>query len=87
MTLGTIKTLAEVQALKLPDIGLYTHIVVGQNGACMCGIYDGQMLTCQKIIAMALYGKTDGTVPLPAGKVGPMPLLRMKDLVAVFPPQ
>lgn len=43
-------TQAEIEALALSDIAPQLHIIVGGGGRCLCGMYDGQAMSCQDIL-------------------------------------
>lgn len=47
-----VKTIAELHDLRFDDILPFSHIIIGANGKCMCGIYDGQPWTCSEIIKL-----------------------------------
>lgn len=50
--LAEITTFKQVDALRLPDLIKHLHIIIGPNGMCLCGVYDGQALTCAEIVSM-----------------------------------
>ena len=50
--LNSINTIAQLGELKLDDLNL--HIIVGGNGRCMCGIYDGIPMSCWQIVKRIL---------------------------------
>lgn len=43
-------TQADLNESRLCEIVEYIHIIVGDGGICMCGIYDGKAMTCVDIL-------------------------------------
>jgi len=43
-------TLADLDQFDLVDCVKQIHIIVGANGMCLCGIYDGMPRTCADIL-------------------------------------
>jgi hypothetical protein len=37
--------------LKLSDVVKQLHIIVGDGGRCMCGVYDATAITCADILS------------------------------------
>lgn len=50
-TLDEITNAQEIESLTLSDLVKSVHIIVGYNGRCMCGIYDGKAFGCSDILA------------------------------------
>ena len=68
MNLDSISTLDELKGLRYKQIFGSLHIIVGGNGRCMCGVYDGKAIGCSEIIRMATENtslKPDKTVRVP----------------------
>ena len=49
--LKNIQTRQQIEALHLTDVLPSSHIIIGPGGKCLCGMYDGQPLFCQQILA------------------------------------
>ncbi len=48
--LNKITTLDGVDDARMSELMPHVHIIIGDGGRCMCGIYEGQALTCQTIL-------------------------------------
>lgn len=49
--LEAITTLDELDRADLSEFIPNTHIIIGSNGRCMCGIYDNKALSCAQILS------------------------------------
>lgn len=45
-----MRTFSEIQNLTLLEVVHQVHIIIGPNGMCMCGCYDGYPVTCLDIL-------------------------------------
>jgi hypothetical protein len=52
MKLQDITTIDQIKALKGEEVAASVHIIIGPNGMCMCGCYDGHSLSCGQILTI-----------------------------------
>ena len=45
-------TINDLHQLTRDEILNNAHVIIGSNGQCMCGIYDGIQFTCKQILTM-----------------------------------
>ena len=76
-------TAQELDALVDSDVIAHTHVIVGANGKCLCGIYDGRPFTCADILQQRFTQIRDAVISaniVPGGiavdrQLNPLPLL------------